>query len=156
MSKMGPASRKPTNEKQTKKEIADFFKAEEESSKKGDFDGHLARVDFPILMVTDDSKGVPKADEWSREKYTAVMKPFWEGNEHKDMKVTHKPQVTVLSDSLVNLVDDFSMTMGGQKMSGRNAGLLVKRDGKWMWKSMVEAGWGDMPTTPPPAAAPKK
>lgn len=53
-----------------------------------------------------------------------------------------------LSDSLVNVVDDFTMTMNKQKISGRNAGLLVKRDGKWMWKTMVEAGWGGMSSMP--------
>ena len=30
------------------------------------------------------------------------------------------------------------------KMVGRNTGVLVKRDGKWKWKVMAEAGWGGM------------
>jgi hypothetical protein len=70
------------------------------------------------------------------------MKSFWDSMP-KDMKVTHKPQITVLSDSLVNVTDDFRMTMGGKTMSGRNQALLVKRDGAWKWKTMTEAGWGD-------------
>jgi hypothetical protein len=153
MSKMGPASRKPTNEAKTKKEIADFFKAQEEMEKKGDLEGMWASVDFPVYMMTDDSKGVPKSEEWSKEKYIAVMKPMMEGMP-KDAKVTHKANVTVLSDSIVNVTDDFTMSAGKNKMSGRNLSVLVKRDGKWKWKVLGEAGWGDMPTTPPAAAAP--
>jgi hypothetical protein len=64
-----------------------------------------------------------------------------------DIQVTHKPTITVLSDSLATYTDDFTITTGGKKYSGRNAGLLVKRDGQWKWKTMYEAGWGDVPTT---------
>jgi hypothetical protein len=140
---MGPWTRKPSNEKQTKKEVADFFKAEEELTKKGDFDGAVARVDFPVYMLTDDSKGAPEAAAWDKDKYIQVMKPFWE-KMPKDAKYTHKATVTVLSDSLVNVTDDFTMAMGKQKMSGRSQAVLVKKDGQWKWKVMTEAGWGGM------------
>jgi hypothetical protein len=155
MSKMGPWSRKPTNEAKTKKEIADFYKEVEEGMKKGDVDGAIAMVDFPVYMMTDDSKGVPKSGEWTKEMYTAMMKPMME-NIPKDVKMTHKPTVTVLSDSLVNVTDDFTMSHGKDKMSGRSLNVLVKKDGKWKWKVMGEAGWGDMPmpSAAPAAAAP--
>ena len=61
MSKMGPWTRKPTNEKKTKKEIKAFFKAEDALAKKGDFKGALARLDFPIYMFTDAPRACPKA-----------------------------------------------------------------------------------------------
>lgn len=143
MSKMGPGARKPTNEAKTKKEISDFFKKQEELHKKGDMEGMLSAIDFPVFMLTDDLKGVPESKLYSREEYTAMMKPMFE-NMPKDMKLTHKPTPVVLSDSLVSVTDDFTMTMGKQKVSGRNAGLLVKVDGQWKWKAMVEAGWGGM------------
>ncbi len=142
MSKMGPWTRKVKNEKALKKEIEQFFKEEDAIAKKGDFAAALARVDFPVYMVTDDANGMAKAEVWNQEKYTASMKPFYE-NMPKDAKTTHKPSITVLSDSLVNIVDDFTMSMGKQKMSGRNASVLVKVDGKWKWKVMAEAGWGE-------------
>ncbi|HEX8818307.1 MAG TPA: hypothetical protein VF794_00145 [Archangium sp.] len=144
MTKMGPGARKPTNEKQTKKEVQEFFKQQEELAKKGDMEAMMATHDFPLYMATDDLKGVPEAREFSREEYVAMMKPFYE-NMPKDMKVTHKPTITVLSDSLVSVTDDFTMTVGKQKVTGRNAALLVKRDGQWKWKTMIEAGWGGMP-----------
>lgn len=145
MSKMGPGARKPTNEAKTKKEVQDFFKKMEDMEKKGTgtVEDMAAGVDFPVYMATDDLKGMPETKEYSREEYIAMMKPMFE-HMPKDMKMTHKPTITVLSDSLVNVVDDFTTTMGKQKMTGRNAGLLVKRDGEWKWKVMVEAGWGGM------------
>lgn len=150
MSKMGPWTRKPTDEKKTKKEITAFFKHGEEMEKKGDQAAMLADVDFPVYMMTDNSKGVPSGEEWNQEKYVQVMKPFWE-NMPKDAKPTHKWAITVLSDSMASVVDDFSMTMGGHKVSGRNMSVLFKRDGQWKWKVMGEAGWGDM--TPKTVAA---
>lgn len=149
MSKMGPGARKPTNEGQTKKEIENTFKKMEEAEKAGNTDAMFAAVDFPVFMVTDDLKGVPEAKAFNREEYVAMMKPMME-NMPKDMKMTHKRQITVLSDSLANVVDDFSMTMGKQKVTGKNVMLLVKRDGQWKAKSMVEAGWGGM--SPPQGA----
>jgi hypothetical protein len=97
-------------------------------------------------MATDDSKGVPKAETFDQQKYTEMMKPMYEQGP-ADVKVDHKLDVTVLSDSLVSLTDDYTMTTGGKKYNGRNSGLLVKREGQWKWKAFVEAGWGDMPTT---------
>ena len=149
MTKMGPAARKPTNEKQTKKEIEDFFKSVQALEKKGDIDAMFATVDFPVYMITDDLKGVPEAKLYSREEYVAMMKPMYE-NMPKDMKTTHKPVISVISDSLVNVADDFTRTMGKQKITGRNVSILVKRDGQWKWKVMMEAGWGGM--SPPQGA----
>lgn len=143
MTKMGPGARKPTNEKQTKKEVTEFFKQQEELGKKGDMEAALMAYDFPVFMVTDDLKGVPESKLYSREEYVAMMKPFYE-NMPKDMKMTHKPTIVVLSDSLASFTDEFTMTMGKQKVSGRNAGLLVKVNGQWKWKALVEAGWGGM------------
>jgi hypothetical protein len=149
MTKMGPMARKPTNEKQTKKEVEDFFKNVQALEKKGDIEAMFATIDFPVYMITDDMKGVPEAKLYSREEYVAMMKPMYE-NMPKDMVTTHKPTIFVLSDSLVNVSDDFTMTMGKQKITGRNMSFLVKRDGQWKWKVMAEAGWGGM--SPPQGA----
>ncbi len=152
MSKMGPGSRKPTNEKATKKEVAGYFKQMHALEKANDQDGMLALIDFPVYMATDDSKGVPSSEAWDKDRYLATMKPFWD-HMPKDAKVTDKLTTTVISDSLVDVVDDFAMTIGKHKMAGRNQTLLVKRDGKWKAKVMVEAGWGDMHQAQPAASA---
>ena len=142
-SKVGPASRKPKDEKAVKQEIDAFLKTQEQSMKEGDLNASLAGIAFPVLMVTDDAQGKVTAREFSREEYVTMMKPFFE-NRPKDMVVTHKYAVTVLSDALAGVACDYTMTMGKQKVSGRSDGLLIKQDGKWMWKVMVEAGWGSL------------
>jgi hypothetical protein len=148
MAQAGPWARKPKDEKAVKKEIEAFFKEEEELMKKGDFDATLVRYDFPVFMATDDAKGTVESKYYSRDEYVAMMKPMM-ANMPKDMKMTHKPNVVVLSDSLASVTDDFTMTIGKEKLSGKNHALLVKVGGKWKWKSMTEAGWGGMNDSAP-------
>ena len=144
MNKVGPWTRKPKDERKTKQEIDTFLKEEDELMKSGDMQTMLSRVDFPVFLLTDDSKGTPMGEMYDRQKYTEMMQPFYQSMP-KDMKVTHKHTVTVLSDSLASVTDDFTMTKGKQKYNGRSQSLLVKRDGQWKWKSVAEPGWGDMP-----------
>jgi hypothetical protein len=146
MTQMGPWTRKPTNEAKTRKEIEAFFKEEEAIMKRRDFEAALAQVDFPVFMATDDSKGVPHAQLMDRQQYAAMMKPMFD-QMPADMQMTRKTTITVLSDSLAMFSCDFTMTSGKEKHSGRNGGLVVKREGQWKWKAFYEAGWGDYPST---------
>jgi hypothetical protein len=130
------------NEAADKKEITALFKSMEDAGKTGSLDAAAALIDFPVLMVTDDAKGQAKAGSWSKEQWTKVMEPFY-SKPNPDMKMTHKPTITVVTDSLASVTDQWTMTMGKQKMSGRSAMLVVRTDGKWHVKSMVEGGWGD-------------
>lgn len=155
---LGPAARKVTDEKKTKKELEAFFKAVDEADKKGDFEASVAAIDFPLFMATDDLKGVPEAASYSKDEYVAMMKPMLEGIP-KDLVTTHKRSIFLLSDSLANVVDDWTQTLGKVKTTGRNATLVVKVGSDWKLKSMVEAGWGDIPgpapvDPPKPSAAP--
>jgi hypothetical protein len=139
----GWVARKVTNEQASKKEIQSFFKAMDQASRKGDLDAALALIDFPILMVTDGAKGEVTAGAWSKEEWQQMMGPFYEKPMPKEIQTTHKPTIFVLTDSLATLIDDWTMTMSGKKVTGRSSMQLVKVDGKWRAKSMVEGGWGD-------------
>ncbi|MBX5482262.1 MAG: hypothetical protein IRZ16_10565 [Myxococcaceae bacterium] len=140
MTKVGPAARKPKNEAAIKKEIMAFFKKADEAK---DFDSMVALHDFPVFMITDDANGNVEAKLFTRDEYVEMMKPMME-HMPKDMKVTHKPTITVLSDNMANVTDAYTMTIGKQKVSGKNSGFLVKKNGQWLWKTMEEAGWGGM------------
>ncbi len=155
MSKMGPSARKPSNEAATKKEIEAWWKQDEILAAAKNWDAMAARVDFPVFMLTDSVAGVPSGEFNTREQYVAMMKPMWESMP-AGTKSVHKLTITVLSDALANVVDDFSVTTGKQTMKGRNASLLAKVAGQWKFKGMVEAGWGGMnaPATAAPAPAP--
>jgi hypothetical protein len=143
MSKMGPWTRKPTNEGQVKKELQEWFKKDSETMAKADFNAMVESMAFPLYMLTDDSKGAVYGKAYTREDYVAMMKPMFE-NSPKDSKITHKPNITVLSDNLAVVIDEFTMTMGKEKMSGKNASVMAKIDGVWKAKTAVEAGWGEM------------
>jgi hypothetical protein len=134
---------KVKNAAKDQQEIHALFKEMDAAGRKGDLDAAAALVDFPVLMATDDSKGAGKAEAWDREKWTVVMKPFY-AKPMKDMKVTHKPTIFLLSDSLASVDDVATMTHGGKSITSRSSTLLVRKDGQWRVKAMAEGGWGDM------------
>ncbi len=154
----GWAPPKVTNATMDKQEIQTLFRSMETAAKKGDLDAAAALVDFPVMMITDDSKGEAKGEPWSREKWSQVMKPFYD-NPMKETKVTHKPSIFLLSDSLATVDDVCTITRAGKTMTTRNSMFLIRQDGKWRVKAMAEGGWGDLATsrgtasgTPPPAS----
>src|SRR5829696_4600227 len=64
-SKVGPMSRKVT--KEDKKGIDELYKAAEDSMKKGDVTAFADLVDFPAIMLSDDSKGQVQHFQATRE-----------------------------------------------------------------------------------------
>jgi hypothetical protein len=149
MSKMGPMSRPVT--KQDKKGIDDLYKAFEDAMHKGDVAAAAELCDFPVIMMSDDSKGVVKSFNASREQWVGIFTPF-ATNMPKDVKMTGKHTPTFLSDTLAVSIEQNGMS--GPKMKGKwNAMAVVTLvDGKWKFKQMAEAGWGDMPAAPASAA----
>ncbi len=143
---------KVKKEAKDKQEIQALFRGMEAAARTGDLDAAAALVDFPVTMMTDDSKGEASGDAWSREQWTEVMKPFY-GKPSKDMKVTHKPSIFLLSDSLASVDDVCTMTQGGKTITTRNSMFVIRRDGKWRVKAMAEGGWGDMMAAAPQGTA---
>ncbi len=142
---------KVKSEAKDKQEIQALFRAMETASRNGDLDAAAALVDFPVTMITDDSRGEAKGEVWSREQWTQVMKPFYD-KPMKDVKVTHKPTIFLLSDSLGSVNDVATFSHGGKPVTTRSSMLVVRRDGTWRVKTMAEGGWGDMTGAPPTAS----
>jgi ketosteroid isomerase-like protein len=147
---MGPMSRPVT--KQDKKGIDDTYKAFEDAMKKGDVNAAADLIDFPVIMLSDDSKGVAKTFNANREQWTSIFAPFAQ-NMPKDMKMTSKHTPTFLSDTLAVSIEQNSMAMGKTHGKWNAMSVLTLIDGKWKFKQMAEAGWGDMP---PPAVGAAK
>jgi uncharacterized protein (TIGR02246 family) len=148
MSKVGPMSRPVT--KEDKKGVDALYKAMEDAWKKGDADAVAENVDFPVIMMSDDSSGKVQHFEASRDQWIGMMKPML-ANMPKDAKMTHKHTPYFLSDDLAISIEEISMTMGKTKGKWKAMSVLTLRDGKWKVKQMTEAGWGDM--KPPTTAA---
>lgn len=141
---------KVTNEQKDRQEIQALLKQFEAAGKQGDLDAAVALLDFPVLMVTDDSKGQGMGEAWTKEKWVEQMRPLYK----QPMPAgTNKPTITLLSDSLAIVTNQWSMPMGKQQVSGRSALQLVRVDGKWRIKSMTEGGWGDTMGTAAAASA---
>jgi uncharacterized protein (TIGR02246 family) len=143
---------KVTNAGKDKQEILAVLRSMEAAGRTGDLDAAAALVDFPVMMITDDSKGDAMGEAWSREQWTKVMKPFYD-KPMKDVKVTHKPTIFLLSDSLASVDDVCTMTRGGKTVTSRNSIVAIRRDGKWRVKTMAEGGWGDMMAAAPQGTA---
>ena len=150
MSKMGPMSRPVT--KQDKKGIDELYKSFEDAMMKGDVNAAADLVDFPVIMLSDDSKGVAKSFNASREQWVGIFTPF-ATNRPKDAKMSGKHTPTFLSDTLAVSIEQNSMSAGKKKGKWNAMAVVNVVDGKWKFKQMAEAGWGDM--TPAAAAAAK-
>jgi uncharacterized protein (TIGR02246 family) len=132
-----------TNAAKDKQEIQALFHAMDAAGRKGDLEAATALVDFPVMMMTDDGKSAGKAEPWGREKWMDVMRPFY-AKPMKDVKVTHKPSIFLMSDALASVDDVATMTMGGKTVTTRSSTLLLRKDGEWRVKAMAEGGWGNV------------
>ncbi|WP_242360761.1 MULTISPECIES: DUF4440 domain-containing protein [unclassified Anaeromyxobacter] len=134
----------PAQEKQGQTQITALLKKLQQASQKGELDAAAALVDFPVLMVTDNKAGDGVGGPWNEEQWRKMMEPVY-GKPMKDLKMTHAPKIFLVSDALATVDDNWTMTMGKKKTTGRSALLLVRKGGEWKIKAMIEGGWGDMP-----------
>lgn len=137
-----------------KKGIDELYKTCDELAKKGDWEGMAARVDFPVMMMTDNAAGVPSTSMWEKAQWLETMKKAG-ADMPKDMKMAKKQKYTFISDSLAFVEETNDMTMGKVKDKWTSAAIVELKDGKWMFKGMIEGGWGDaMPAEKKAEAAP--
>ena len=146
--------RKPSaaQEKQARQEIQGVLNKMEQGNKKGDMEAVAALIDFPVLMLTDNKAGNGVGGPWSEEQWRKQMGPMFE-HPMPDMAMKHGTKIDVITPALASVTDDWTFTMGKTKKTGRSAMLLVRKDGAWKVKSMVEGGWGDMGPGPEGGAA---
>jgi uncharacterized protein (TIGR02246 family) len=147
MSKVGPLSRKVT--KEDKKGVQALFKASDDAWMKGDANAVAELIDFPVIMLSDDSKGEVKHFAATREQFVAMMQPMLAGMPKDMPPPKHKATPHFLSDDLAVAIEETTMT-GKMKGSWKGMSVLTLKDGKWKFKELAEAGWGDMK---PPAGA---
>jgi hypothetical protein len=133
------------NEKKDRQEIEAALKKMEGAGTKGDLDAAAALIDFPVLMVTDNSKGEGGGTSWSREQWVQVMKPYYAKPMPEGSQTQGKRTIVLVSDSLALVGAGWTMKMGPKKISGTSGLILVRKGGEWKAKAMVEGGWGDMP-----------
>jgi len=105
-----------------------------------DYEGMADVAVFPLNEVTDDGKGQGKAEQLGREAYLEQMAQVMGGGGDVKLETTRTPHF--LSDSLVFVISDGTMTYEGHTQPIRYGDLLLKIDGNWHFQTMVQGGWG--------------
>ncbi|WP_406477752.1 nuclear transport factor 2 family protein [Streptomyces platensis] len=97
---------------------------------------------FPLNLVSDDAAGNARSAQWDRERYIATMtQVMGDGSEDISFESTRTP--VFLSPAMAVVFSDSTMTMDGETRQLRYADILVRRDGKWAFQTMIQGGWGD-------------
>lgn len=127
-----------------RKGIDALWKAWGQAFMNQNFDAAADRVDFPVLMVTDDGKGHVTTAEWDRDTWIRNMKRAMQAMPHpKGGKMPiPKHSYDFLTNDIVVATSTSAMAMGKKSVTVKSSSLLVRKDGKWMIKSMAEGGWG--------------
>lgn len=110
-------------------------------ARKSDVEAMADMALFPLPVISNDSAGECVAQEWDRPTFVQAM-----GN------ATDGPQPTLenhrephfLSADLAVVVTTTVVTSGTDIQHMRYADVMAKTGGQWRFKSMIQAGWGDM------------
>ncbi|MGW0732877.1 DUF4440 domain-containing protein [Streptomyces sp. NPDC002851] len=96
---------------------------------------------FPLNLVSDDAAGNGASAQWSREQFIETMtQVMGDGSEDISFESVRTP--VFLSPAMAVVFTDSTMTMEGQSTQLRYADILIKRNGKWAFQTMMQGGWG--------------
>jgi hypothetical protein len=111
------------------------------------YDQHVRRNDtaamadmalFPLVVITNDSAGECVTQEWDRETFVQAM-----GDPSRpDLANERRP--FFLGRDIAVVVTDTVVTTAGGTVHMRYTDVMAKTGGEWRFKSMIQAGWGDM------------
>lgn len=140
---LGPTARPVTAKDE--KGVAALYKAFDAAMKARDVEALAALHDFPVYMSTDDNKGTFWGMEQSKESWIKDMTPIYTAPPPKDLKHEWKQAVHFLSNDLAVVIETHSQKLGKDKSSWTSASTVIKKNGKWLFKTMTEAGWAEAP-----------
>ncbi|MCE7006577.1 nuclear transport factor 2 family protein [Kibdelosporangium philippinense] len=118
-----------------------------------EYDGHATNADvermadmamFPLNVVSDsDESGDGGAAQQTRQQFVEGMSQVMGEPGEVKMKMESRRTPIFLTRQLVLVISDATFTTLGMSQRVRYADVLVKRDGKWFFQTMVQGGWGD-------------
>jgi hypothetical protein len=109
---------------------------------KGDVEAMANMAHFPLVVMTNDSAGECVAQQWDRATFVAAM-GMATGDGSAPSLDNHREPVFLGADLAV-VVTNTTMTVDGGVQHMRYVDVMAKTGGQWRFKSMVQAGWGDM------------
>ncbi|MGW2557954.1 nuclear transport factor 2 family protein [Streptomyces sp. NPDC001514] len=122
--------------------IEEWFAEYDAASGRRDIERMADMAVFPLNLVSDDSAGNGASAQWDREQFVATMtRVMGDGSTDITFDSTRTP--VFLTSAMVVVFTDSVMTMGATEQRLRYADILIKRDGKWAFQTMLQGGWGD-------------
>jgi hypothetical protein len=116
------------------------------------YDAHVQRNEteamadmalFPIIVMTNDSAGDCVTQEWDRETFVQAM-AMNTADADQEMELKNEREPVFLNSDLAIVVTNSTVTIDGEQQHMRYVDIMAKKDGQWRFKSMIQAGWGDM------------
>ncbi|WP_338672935.1 nuclear transport factor 2 family protein [Streptomyces sp. SCSIO 30461] len=129
----------------TADELADiekWFAEYDGASGRRDIERMADMAVFPLNLVSDDSTGQGVSAQWDREQFVTVMTQVM-GEGSQDITFTSTRTPVFLTAAMAVVFTDSVMTMDGAEQRLRYADILIRRDGKWAFQTMLQGGWGD-------------
>lgn len=121
--------------------VMEWFKKCDSLVASHDVGALVTQAHFPITVITDDSQGECVTQHWDEDAFRASL----ENNEsNPSTTIENSRQPIFLNQNLAVVVTESTVTTGDNVQRMRYADVLVKKNGEWKFKSMIQAGWGDM------------
>ncbi|MGW0554436.1 MULTISPECIES: DUF4440 domain-containing protein [unclassified Streptomyces] len=122
--------------------IEAWFAAYDAHSAKREIERMADLAVFPLNLVSDDSAGDGASAQWDRQQFIETMSQVMgDGSDDITFESTRTP--VFLSPAMAVVFTDSTMTAAGQTQQLRYADILIRRDGKWAFQTMLQSGWGD-------------
>ncbi|HEX6416111.1 MAG TPA: hypothetical protein VFZ62_01160 [Candidatus Saccharimonadales bacterium] len=118
-----------------------WFKNYDALAANNNVDAMIKEAHLPITVITDDSNGECVTQQWDESAFRASI----EGNtSNPNTKIKNDRRPFFLSRNLAVVITEATVTNGEDVQYMRYVDVLVKSNGEWKFKSMMQAGWGDM------------
>lgn len=142
MSAQSPFS--PTPFQPSEQQVGDlsaWFAEYDALAREGDVESMADRALFPLTVVSNDSAGECVTQQWDRTTFVQAMGQVTDGPQ--PVLENHREPHFLAADLAV-VVTTTVLTSGTDIQHMRYADIMAKTGGQWRFKSMVQAGWGDM------------
>ncbi|MEU0371047.1 nuclear transport factor 2 family protein [Streptomyces sp. NPDC006283] len=122
--------------------IQEWFAAYDAHSAKRDVGRMADLAVFPLNLISDDSQGNGASAQWDRRQFVETMGHVM-GDGSDDITFESVRTPVFLSPAMAVVFTDSTMTMDGRTEQLRYADILIRREGKWAFQTMMQGGWGD-------------
>lgn len=132
-----------TPSEQDTQSLLDWFTRYDTHVQRNETDAMADMALFPIIVMTNDSAGDCVTQEWDRETFVQAM-AMNTADPDQEMELRNEREPVFLNSDLAIVVTNSTVTMDGEQQHMRYVDIMAKKDGQWRFKSMIQAGWGDM------------